>query len=178
MKCSLHTHITTRLYTGYIDMEKSNKRDVQIRDNEVGGQTPVPVNGVEQKKKRGWPKGKPRGPKRQKVETTEIVITAPGSSVEVRTPPPEEKKSVEIQRSKLDESRVSSEHTVRTLRNFILKRMHFMYKFKVKLEEMESEDPTKIDDAIAREALETMEAYLLKNLNRIRRYRTNISKQT
>lgn len=167
--------------------------------------------GVELKKKRGWPKGKPRGKKKQKVESMSVIppTHSPGnsapiiqpiglglghsigesakkihsnpskpsnqSSVQLSTPPKNvEKVRSEIEPTKPKEARsnLSPVETVRTLRYFIAKRMHFMYRFKVKLEEIQDDGQTQIDHACATAALETMETFLLKNLNRIREYKT------
>lgn len=138
--------------------EKENGKDLA---NSVGG---------EQKRKRGWPKGKPRGPKKPKHGTTEVVMLS-DSPIKLTTPIKEEK-GIDLPKSKVEKSEVSSAETIRTLRNFIVKRMHFLYKFKLKLEDIQHEQPKQINKDIAREALEAMEAYLLKNLNRIREFKS------
>ena len=147
-----------------------DKKGVKDLANEVGG---------EQKKKRGWPKGKPRGPKKRKFETTkevsdcQVELTTPikNEKVELTTPIKNEE-SLDLPKSKVEKSELSSAETIRTLRNFIVKRMHFLYKFKLKLEGIQHEEPKQINKDIAREALEAMEAYLLKNLNRIREFKS------
>lgn len=130
--------------------------------------------GVEQKKKRGWPKGKPRGAKKQKVNPTEVIIISDGhdSPIQVTTPAKSDEMGTGVQSKEEQTKNVSSSlELVQTLQNFILKRMHFMYKFKTKLEEMQEQHSTQIDDSFACEALETMEAYLLKHLNRIKEFK-------
>ena len=122
--------------------------------------------GREQKRKRGWPKGKPRGPKKPKH----------GSDSPIKlTTPIKEEKGIDLPKLKVENSEVSSAETIRTLRNFIVKRMHALYKFKLKLEDIQHEQPKQINKDIAREALEAMEAYLLKNLNRIREFKNSVS---
>lgn len=152
MKKEIHNIITRQrtTITRTAMFEKENGKDLA---NSVGG---------EQKRKRGWPKGKPRGPKKPKYGTTEVVMLY-DSPIKLTTPIKEEK----LLQSKVEKSEVSSAETIRTLRNFIVKRMHALYKFKLKLEQ-----PEQINKDIAREALEAMEAYLLKNLNRIREFKS------
>lgn len=143
--------------------------------------------GVELKKKRGWPKGKPRFPKKQKVESSQTVhpdqdqlSTPPKSAPPKPTAPKKaDKQKPNCKTEPKEDGRVSSispVETVRTLRDFIVKRMHFMYKFKSKLDEVKSESPSQTDHVLARAYLETMEAYLLKHLNRIREYKAQYDK--
>ena len=143
--------------------------------------------GVELKKKRGRPKGKSSCPKKQKVESPQTVKP---DQDQLSTPPkpappkPTAPKKADRQKPNCktepkEDGRVSSispVETVRTLRDFIVKRMHFMYKFKLKLDEVKSESPSQTDHVLARAYLETMEAYLLKHLNRIREYKAQYEK--
>ena len=154
MKKSIHNIIARQrtTITRTAMFEKENGKELA---NSVGG---------EQKRKRAWPKGKPRGPKKPKYETTGMLSD---SSIQLTTPIKEEK-GIDLQKIKVEKSEVSSAETIRTLRNFIVKRMHFLYKFKLKLGDIQHEQPKQINKDIAHEALEAMEAYLLKNLNRIR----------
>ena len=133
-----------------------------------------------QKRKRGWPKGKPRGPKKkQKVETPSVIVLSDDDSpvAPVTTPPPQRDagKSETESKSKAAPSSSPAEgctETVKKLQSFILKRMHYLYKFKSKLEEMQKEES--LDDNLAFDALSLMENYLLKNLNRIREYKEGL----
>lgn len=135
-----------------------------------------------QKKKRGWPKGKPRGPKKkQKVETPSVIVLSDDDSPvsPVTTPPPQQYpgKSETEGKSEAVPSSSPAEgcaETVKKLQSFILKRMHYLYKFKSKLEEMQKEEISQIDDNLAFEALTLMENYLSKNLNRIREYKEGL----
>jgi len=133
-----------------------------------------------QKKKRGWPKGKPRGPKKkQKVETPSVIVLSDDDSpvAPVATPSPQRDVGKSETESKAASSSSPAEgcaETVKKLQSFILKRMHYLYKFKSRLEEMQREEVSQIDDNLAFDALSLMENYLLKNLNRIREYKEGL----
>ena len=143
--------------------------------------------GVELKKKRGRPKGKSSCPKKQKVESPQTVnpdqdqlSTPPKSAPPKPTAPKKaDKQKPNCKTEPKEDGRVSSispVETVRALRVFIVKRKHFMYKFKLKLDDVKSESPSQTDHVLARAYLDTMEAYLLKHLNRIREYKAQYDK--
>lgn len=172
------TTSSTNLMDTFLTMNVTKEATVSVCDQKNRG-----GDGGDgtQKRKRGWPKGKPRGPKKKQiVETPSVIVLSDDSPVSpVTTPPPQQYpgKSETKGKSKAVPSSSPTEgcaEAVKKLRSFILKRMHYLYRFKSKLEEMQKEELSQIDDNFAFEALSLMENYLLKNLNRIREYKEGL----